>query len=61
MQQNSHTNQHSGSKIKLVKELGNKDMIFNQILLVCIFNITDDFSKPFILLLSASHPYEEYL
>ena len=55
------THQHSGSEIKLVKELRDEDVGLDQILLVGILNIPDDLREPFPLLLSTGHPDEEHL
>ena len=55
------SHQHSGSEVKLVKELGNEDVSLHKVLLVGILNILDDLSKPLPLLLSTGHPDEEHL
>ena len=53
--------QHSCSEVKLVKELSDKDVGLNQVLLVGFLSITDDLSEPFPLLLGTGHPDEEHL
>ena len=53
--------QHSGSQVKLVKELGDEDVDFDQALLVSFFHLTDDVSEPLVLLLGTGHPNEEHL
>ena len=55
------THQHSGSEVKLVKELSDKDVGLNQVLLVGFLNTADDLSEPFPLLLGTGHPDEEHL
>ena len=55
------THQHSGSEVKLVKELSYKDVSLHQVLLVSILHILDDLRKPLPLLLSTGHPDEEHL
>ncbi len=56
-----NTYKHSGTQVKLVKELGNKDVDFKLIVLVVLLSFTDDLSEPLILLLSTCHPDEEDL
>ena len=53
--------QHSGTKVKLVEELGDEDVIFYQTLCVCVFHILDDVGEPLPLLLATCHPNEKHL
>ena len=55
------THQHSSSKVKLVKELSDKDVCLHQVVLVSILDIPDDLRKPLPLLLSTGHPDEKHL
>ena len=57
----SNTYQHGGSEVKLVKELSDKNVSLDQVLLVSILNIPDDLREPFPLLLGTGHPDEEHL
>lgn len=56
-----YSHQHSGSEVKFIKELGDKDVILHKTLLISFFSFLDDLSKPLPLLLSTSHPDEEHL
>ena len=47
--------------IKLIKELSDKDVSLNQVLLVGFLDFLDDVIKPLPLLLSTGHPDEEHL
>ena len=55
------THQHSSTEVKLVKELGDEDVVFNQALGVCFLHIFNDVSEPLPLLLAAGNPDEEHL
>ncbi len=55
------THQHSGTEVKFIKELGDKDVVLHKSFGVSFLNITDDVSKPFVLLLCTSCPDEKYL
>ena len=55
------THQHSGSKVKLVEELSDKDVCLDQVVLVSILDIPDDLREPLPLLLCTRHPDEEHL
>ena len=56
-----YTYQHGGSEVKFIKELSDKNVDLHPPLLISIFHFTDDVGKPLVLLLSTSHPDEEYL
>jgi hypothetical protein len=55
------TYQHGGSKVKLVKELSDKDVCLHQVIFVSILNIPDDLREPLPLLLGTGHPDEKHL
>ena len=55
------THQHSGTEVKLVEELGDKDVVFNKFLGVSFLHILNDVSKPLPLLLATGDPDEENL
>lgn len=55
------TYQHSGTEIKLVEELGDKDMVFHKTFNICLLNITNDICKPLVLFLCTCDPDEEHL
>ena len=55
------THQHSGSEIKLVQQLGDKDVHFHQTFSVSFLNLSDHISEPLILLLCAGDPQEVHL
>ena len=55
------TYQHGGTEVKLVKELSDKDVGLNQVLLVSFLNVLDDLREPLPLLLSTGHPDKEHL
>ena len=55
------SNQHSCAEVKLVKELGDKDVVFYESLCVSILGIANDIGEPLPLLLATRHPDEEHL
>ena len=55
------THQHSSTEVKLVKELGDEDVVFNQSLGISIFHILNDVSEPLPLLLATGNPDEKHL
>ena len=55
------THQHGGSEVELVKELCDKDVVFDQSLGISFLDILDDVGEPLPLLLAAGHPDKEHL
>ena len=55
------TNQNGRSQIKFVKELGDKDVDFEDILLVKCLHLLQHIHKPFKILVSWTNPEEIYL
>jgi len=53
--------QHGGTKVKLVKELGDKDVHLQLVILVTILSFTNYISEPLVLFLRTSQPNEEDL
>lgn len=57
----SSTHQHSGSEVKLLEELGDKEMALYCLQMVGFLCLSQDVYEPFPLFLTASHPYKVQL